>query len=131
MKTCKDCLQRKPLEDFTSGKAVCKACRNAKPQTRTSAQNWKHGIKRRYGITPADYDALLEKQGGVCAICESPSCATGRRLAVDHDHNTGHVRGLLCAACNLLLGKARDDIALLTRSIAYLKDPTNGSRTNH
>lgn len=56
-------------------------------------------LRNRYGITPEDYDRMLEEQGGVCAICEG-ACPTGRRLAVDHDHETGRVRGLLCVNCN-------------------------------
>lgn len=61
-------------------------------------------LKARYGITLEDYEALLVKQNGVCAICEE-ECKTGERLSVDHDHETGAVRGLLCRACNFRLGQ--------------------------
>jgi hypothetical protein len=59
--------------------------------------------ERQFGITQAQYDEMLIQQEGVCAICRRPQ--SGRnRLAVDHDHNTGKVRGLLCSMCNAALG---------------------------
>jgi endogenous inhibitor of DNA gyrase (YacG/DUF329 family) len=60
-------------------------------------------LKSLYGITVDDYDHMFALQGGVCAICKDV-CGTGRRLCVDHDHNTGRVRGLLCMSCNQKLG---------------------------
>jgi hypothetical protein len=79
-------------------------------------------LEARYGITRTDYDELYAKQGGVCYICERSTGKT-RRLSVDHDHETGRVRGLLCRPCNNLLGHARDSIAFFERCISYLKDP--------
>lgn len=73
-----------------------------------------------YGLTPEQYDAMLEKQGGVCAICRKAPPAQ-RRLAVDHDHVTGVVRGLLCTSCNLGLGKFMESLELLRRAVAYLQ----------
>jgi hypothetical protein len=72
---------------------------------------------RRYGILPAEYDALLAKQGGACAICRKR--AKGR-LCVDHCHLTGTIRGLLCHACNRALGALKDDQASLVAALAYL-----------
>jgi len=72
---------------------------------------------KRYGITVAEYDALLQKQGGVCAICRKHS---KRRLCVDHCHRTGMVRGLLCVSCNLGLGSLKEDQASLVAALAYL-----------
>ena len=57
----------------------------------------------RYGLAASAYDVMLAQQGGVCRICKLP-CSTGKRLAVDHDHVTGKVRGLLCRRCNRGLG---------------------------
>ena len=67
---------------------------------------WQRGIERLYGITEAQYTALLEKQGGVCAICkQSPK----GRLCVDHVHDaTKRVRGLLCKPCNHAVGLLKD-----------------------
>ncbi|MGE3341519.1 MAG: endonuclease VII domain-containing protein [Candidatus Altimarinota bacterium] len=73
-----------------------------------------------YRLTPEDYQFLLEKQNGVCAICLQPS-SDDRSLAVDHCHTTGKVRGLLCMRHNLLLGFAQDDPQILTAAIQYLK----------
>jgi hypothetical protein len=58
----------------------------------------------RHGVSASEYAALMERQKGRCAICRS-QCATGRRLAVDHDHQTGRVRGLLCFRCNTTLAR--------------------------
>lgn len=77
-------------------------------------------LARKFGITPDEYDQMLEAQGGVCAICAS-TCATGRRLAVDHDHRTGAVRGLLCFRCNVALGKFDDDLDLFASATNYLR----------
>ena len=74
-------------------------------------------LKRLYGISPADYDALLAKQDGVCAICGKPSEET---LCVDHCHATGTIRGLLCRKCNIALGCNEDDPATIITSLAYL-----------
>ena len=74
-------------------------------------------LKRLYGISPADYDALLAKQDGVCAICGKPSEET---LCVDHCHATGTIRGLLCRKCNTGRGCYEDDPATMITSLAYL-----------
>jgi hypothetical protein len=61
-------------------------------------------LKATYGITPEQYDEMLSAQGGTCAICAAPP-RPSRRLAVDHDHQTGKIRGLLCGLCNVSLGR--------------------------
>jgi hypothetical protein len=61
-------------------------------------------VKYKYKLSPADYYALFELQGGRCAICHVTPEEMGRRLAVDHNHLTGEVRGLLCSPCNSGLG---------------------------
>lgn len=75
---------------------------------------------RLYGLTKADFRALLVKQGGVCAICEQPDTTAKGILSVDHDHATGQVRGLLCHRCNVGLGHFQDDPTLLTRAAVYV-----------
>lgn len=60
----------------------------------------------KYGVTPGQYAALLDAQGGVCDICGKAPII--RALCVDHDHETGKVRALLCSPCNLTLGQSRD-----------------------
>lgn len=75
---------------------------------------------KQYGITVEEYDQMVENQNGVCAICEKP-CASGRRLAVDHDHVTGKVRGLLCGACNRIIGHL-DNKVWRDAALNYLED---------
>lgn len=87
------------------------------PKFKHYQRSWQ--LKRRYGISSAEYDALLTAQGGVCAICrELP--AEGRRLCVDHAHKTGEVRGLLCDSCNNGIARFKDSINLLGEAIVYL-----------
>ena len=59
----------------------------------------KSQLKRFYGMTPEDREAMLEAQGGMCAICGQT-----KELVIDHDHKTGRVRGLLCRHCNFVIG---------------------------
>jgi hypothetical protein len=77
---------------------------------------------RNYGITLADYQKMLDYQGGVCYVCEKEPKA-GKNHTVDHDHTTRLIRGVLCAWCNLrLIGKWRNG-ELLMRGAEYLIDP--------
>jgi hypothetical protein len=84
-----------------------------------------YSLKKGYGISLETYNEMLEQQGHVCAICGKPEqiVAKGRikALAVDHNHATGEVRGLLCQACNKALGLLQDDVSLFTKSIQYLQ----------
>lgn len=73
---------------------------------------------RRYGMSIDDYKDLLKKQDEACAICRTP--AQDRRLAVDHDHATGEVRGLLCNNCNGGLGQFKDNLDNLLAAVRYL-----------
>lgn len=83
--------------------------------------------KAKYGITKEQYDALLTKQSGRCKICESQ---LGCDLRVDHNHETGEIRGLLCPNCNSGLGLFKEDPQRLENAIAYLKASTEKQRVN-
>lgn len=84
-------------------------------------RSWaRRGIK----LTVDDYDLLLKRQGGVCAICGKPPKKT--RLAVDHDHKTGKVRGLLCFYCNFRIVR-RWNLVLLRKILAYFESAEQGS----
>lgn len=85
-----------------------------------------YDLKRKYGITQADYDDLLRKQDGCCAICGTDDPRHHGRFHVDHDHETDVVRGLLCHACNTALGGFCEDVDVLTRAIAYLEEHSHG-----
>lgn len=78
-------------------------------------------LKKKYGIGADEYDAMLEEQGGCCVICRGTN-ANGMRLAVDHDHTTGKVRGLLCNHCNVLIGHARENSDYLMSAVFYLRE---------
>lgn len=86
-----------------------------------------------YGITTEQYSELLESQGGGCAICDAPPPTETRKkfLVVDHDHETGKVRGLLCDTCNRGLGLLGDNIVYLCAAVDYLNkhDRINNSTT--
>lgn len=83
-------------------------------------------LKKKYGLTLEEYEAMHASQEGVCAICKEPETQACYRtgatynLAVDHNHSTDEIRQLLCSRCNRTLGMVNDDIKLLEDMIAYL-----------
>lgn len=82
----------------------------------------KHLISE-YGINEQDFKALLESQNGVCAICGEPPTATNlqnQNLVVDHDHETGKVRGLLCGKHNTAIGLLSDSPQIVVKALGYL-----------
>ena len=84
-------------------------------------------LVRTYGITRDEYELLWIEQNGVCAICRQPETKKSRngttwQLSVDHDRDTGTVRSLLCANCNLAIGNMRHDPALLRAGAEYVQD---------
>ena len=82
--------------------------------------------KRKYGITREQYEKMLREQEGLCAGCHQPETVTRggvvRELVVDHNHETGAVRGLLCSKCNIMLGLCKDQTVVLLRLADYLVD---------
>lgn len=98
----------------TKGYRQCRACQH----------EWskRHFRRVRYGLTLEQYDFLLRAQGGRCAICGTHD-NSGVALGVDHHHETGAVRGLLCDPCNIAIGGLRDDPALMRAAIAYVERP--------
>lgn len=84
-------------------------------------------LRQRYGITVAEYEAMYEAQGGVCAICGQSETGIhyrtqeAMRLAVDHDHETGQIRGLLCRHCNMGIGQFGYDPERLRQAAAYME----------
>lgn len=116
---CKDCPpgSKRPIK---AANRCATHHREAQQRRRQQAAETRRG--KVYGLQPGEYDRIKEAQGGVCYLCRR---ATGARraLAVDHDHATGFVRGLLCSPCNKGLGHARDDVEFFRRAIAYLENP--------
>jgi 5-methylcytosine-specific restriction endonuclease McrA len=81
-------------------------------------------VSRVYGITPEQYQELLIKQNYCCAVCERHETEFARKLAIDHDHGTGEIFGLLCNECNhRVVGKVRDPNVFL-KAAEYLKQGT-------
>lgn len=145
-KICSKCKEDKPLTEFTSHRAYyCDSCKDpdynkkyakeyyqknkermrvsiAASQAKEDPIRRKERLKqstylRKYGITPEQADELLQSQGGVCVICKTVPI----KPSVDHCHNTGRIRGILCHSCNVGLGHFRDDIELLLAACDYLE----------
>jgi hypothetical protein len=140
MKTCTKCRVEQPLSNFHRQAAnkdgltyYCKTCTGEYHKLRYNDPRYKDyqrnsSLKASYGITLEEYNMMLDEQGGVCAICQMPERRKHPRtddpmlLAVDHDHVTGQIRGLLCSTCNIMLGHAQDSIATLASAIQYLTE---------
>jgi hypothetical protein len=91
---------------------------NLEHKEQRAINDWKARLKKFYGIDSEEYDSVFKKQGGVCAICGKPP--NGKKLSVDHDHNTNKVRGLLCYSCNSGLGFFVDSRPNLQNALIYL-----------
>lgn len=102
--------------------AAARRERAAADPAKAAEERRRHRLKGLYGITTDEYDDLVQRQGGVCRICSGPPVGRGAHLHVDHDHETGRVRGLLCTRCNLMIGCAIDDVRVLRAAAAYLED---------
>jgi hypothetical protein len=131
-KWCPDCGEIKPFDDFPASKSnssgrhsYCKPCHNARGRetlARVGGARTYH-LKRRYGISAEEADALLASQGGLCAICKAAPAKH-----VDHDHATGKVRAMLCFNCNGGLGQFKDDPAVLRAAAEYVRFHTLSQR---
>lgn len=91
---------------------------------KANARAWRLHLKKAYGMTVADYDRMVREQGGQCFIC-GPNAKTYRKaklLCVDHDHQTGRVRRLLCDRCNRLIATADEDPTILRAAALYVSE---------
>lgn len=113
--TQKERLRRKRYKKTPEGKIADKRYRE-KNKEKTRLRMQRQRLKM-YGLTPETLKAMHEKQGKLCAICSKD---ISEKFHVDHCHETGRVRGLLCTACNMGLGLFKDDSALLRKAIDYL-----------
>lgn len=135
MNLCMDCgqLPRQP------GQRWCSPCRSArrreayrKDLALSRDKVYATSIKRRFGLDLADYNAMVDSQAGLCAICEEAEKArnkdrTLRRIQIDHDHSTGVVRACLCSRCNGGLAGFDDSTARMGRAIRYLVRSRRGT----
>ena len=143
-KYCPGCQTIKDLEAFGSNRAshdgkqqYCKPCavarvtasRKKDPTShRRSSKNWREAnleqhkdahARRTYGLASGTYARMFEAQKGLCAICEAPPLE-GKRFHIDHCHDTGAIRGLLCSCCNTGIGQLKHSVDLLNKAQAYL-----------
>lgn len=136
-KHCLTCSTTKPVDDFavnsTKGdgrQTRCRTCvslagakHRLKPETLEA--EFTRYLRRRYGITRAEYESMRERQNGMCAICggqpNGPGASNGR-FDIDHCHKTGKIRGLLCSGCNRGIGFLGDDPVRLQAAVNYLNN---------
>ncbi len=137
MKKCTTCKKKLPNSKFCKDRSRkdglsyrCKECSNAHTK-RDYIKNYSkrlkthrqydrtHRLESKFGLSPEAWDAYYQKQNGCCAICGKHQSQEGKRLAVDHNHFTGNVRGLLCMSCNTKLGWFENN---LCQVIDYLKE---------
>lgn len=152
VRLCTKCGQRKPTRQFRlrAGKPIscCKPCESqlASARQRRNTVGHRAAVSRygqkikgtqfaqrgnrirhlsRYGLSVADYDRMLTAQKGRCAICDRKKLtARSRRLAVDHCHKSGRVRGLLCLACNSALGLLSESAERCEAMARYIRETT-------
>lgn len=130
---CSLCRRILPVEDFLGDKTKiggigyrCWRCGLAQQKVNRSGQTYDDKrrdtyYKNTYGITLEDYNKLIDFQNGVCAVCQNPP--KGKRLAIDHSHRDGLVRGALCVNCNLRVIGKHVDPEILYRAARYLESP--------
>lgn len=140
-RTCTKCKQHKDIHEFHKSagpyrRRTCKACADArrkelaalKDPLETAARSRAHHLRTKYGISVDEFDKLWDAQDGKCQICSKAMSNNVRvnepdKVQIDHCHDTGRVRGLLCFSCNTGIGKLQDSVELLEKAIDYLKNP--------
>lgn len=130
LRRCPYCNKDKPSESFARTSSYCEPCRkqyrrdNIERTRAYTAANRDRirdaSFRKIYGITLEHYNHLLSKQNGRCALCRTDVPGGRGHFHVDHNHETGKVRGLLCHNCNIGLGNFRDNPELLRRAARYI-----------
>ena len=127
---CKECQRLHSKEHYVKVRDVWnKKRRDLRTDPSEIAKRHHHHLKRKFGITGADYEKMLKSQDGKCTICGSTKPGINgnviKKFAVDHDHKTGKIRTLLCANCNQGLGNFKDSPTLLRQAAEYLDSFNN------
>lgn len=132
-KPCTKCRTVKPRADFAKGEGPgglhswCRACSSAHARAHRATGSRFQGERvarwKQQGINATwdDYQALMDAQGGRCAICDRTEEEVGRSHALDHNHDTGEPRGILCTTCNSAIGLLWDSPDVLRRALTYLE----------
>lgn len=121
LKRCTQCEETKPWSAFNMA-VVTSGKKRPRPECKDCVAGRR--FLRVYGMSLAEYREKLADQRGLCAICQEEQRSTPKRvtrLAIDHDHETGENRDLLCNGCNRLLGFSDDRIDILEAAIKYLR----------
>lgn len=120
---CKSCHNQRSLDRIKSLSEEDRKSLSKKNNDRLRVSGYakNYRLKRNYSISTGQYEEMLKEQLGGCAICETTISYGSKSLAVDHCHQTGKVRGLLCTACNTALGLLKEDMELFKKSIQYLE----------
>ena len=136
MKECIDCHEIKELTEFYTQKSIhngklyinylkyCKLCKvkfHNWTKIKTKEQARKNRLKFKYNLTIEQYQELYKQQNGNCAICKRDLMSFKKNPAIDHDHITGKVRGLLCNNCNSGIGLLKDNYKICLDAAMYLK----------
>lgn len=134
-KVCRTCGEEKDISCFPKlptakdgYKNICKSCTAIKYEIwrKKNYDKWLENmyfstIKRKFGISKEDYIKLLTSQQGVCAICGGGPTGKAKYLSVDHDHETGKIRGLLCNNCNAAIGFLREKHINIQLAAEYIR----------
>ena len=128
-KRCKSCKEIHPLTNFNKTKqvssglmAICRPCYNKKIRGKYDPlkKKAKH-LKALYGITLEEFYSKIEEQDNKCAICKTDTpTGNGTHFYVDHNHETGQVRDLLCHNCNFVIGHSKENKEVLLAAVQYL-----------
>lgn len=129
---CNKCREKKRSSDADNmQRGLCRNCGGEREDSTTQHCNRCKeaqritGLKKKYDITVEDYDRMVEEQNGVCWICGKAETTNDGTLHVDHNDESGKVRGLLCGKCNRAIGLLDHSQELLDRAIEYLKTFSN------
>jgi len=123
--TCAGCLQEAVARRTGKFPTLCDACMREKHAKQMLADRRRKGLWESYKMTIDEYQKMYNEQNGLCLICNQQTQGRGAKkntLAVDHTHETGKIRGLLCSHCNTGLGLFRDNKELLQKAIDYLNE---------
>jgi len=129
-KICTACQASKALEEFKKNKdgkfgrhSICKQCSSERNKYRyANGDSYAVRLNKLYGLSVAEYEEMYAEADGCCQSCGIPESELNRRLAVDHCHTTGKVRGLLCGKCNTALGQLDDNLDKITSLYSYLQE---------